>query len=478
MKYLIGMLLAVLLSAVYFFSTQVRVENIFIEPPELSNALQPPLPPRISSLSVRATASMEAIQLAVNDHIPKKIRGSKKDPTDALTKDTLSWTVNIGAVSVKKSGGALGVSVPISGKVNLNGTFAWFSSFSETVNLAGTIVGAIKPTINPDWSIGVDATARINLTKAEADLFGSLIKVSFKGDMQKILNREINKLLPKLNEHLSKDGELRNEMEALWDSIHVSEQISDMPPIQLSLKPQSIGTSMLSISDSDLSLTAGVKFLSNIHLQSEPVSVTLSPLPDHINNLPDDVMSLSVPVAIKLSELGSIASADLGLPHIDVPGGTAEIGALSLSGDNGQLYLRMDVIIRNSLLSKSAATIYLLGEPLIDQQKQEIRFDSLEYDLKTKDVLTNVASFLLKPLALEELRKRAVFRLSDTHRDLVSLANSELSSLISTLPEGLNVSAEIADSNISELVVDDGWIVAIVEARGRASIEINDLGSF
>ena len=89
-----------------------------------------------------------------------------------------------------------------------------------------------------------------------------------------------------------------------------------------------------------------------------------------------------------------------------------------------------------------------------------------------------MADFLLKPVVLSELGKRIEFSFFDDEAEFLAETNSELQKLTSALPEGIRTQISVERGKISDLRIDDRWLIALVKAEGIASLEVRNLSLF
>ena len=235
MKILIIVGLVGVVALSFFLENPFKANALTIEPPDIETAVSPPVSSKQSSISVSVSSPLKAVETAANNRIPKKIFGLVEDPTDLLTEDTIKWTINLGKLTVAERSEKIAVSIPITGTATLHGRFgvkkknkgllglleevAGFT-FQETPTFAGVISGTLSPDINSDWAVNANLNAKITLSKAETLLFGKAIKISFRGAIQKEIDKEIKSLTKDLNTYLASDDSLRNEIQHLWESLH------------------------------------------------------------------------------------------------------------------------------------------------------------------------------------------------------------------------------------------------------------------
>lgn len=118
---------------------------------------------------------------------------------------------------------------------------------------------------------------------------------------------------------------------------------------------------------------------------------------------------------VHLALKGDIALTDAAaLLNRQLAGKPIKAGSRTVQIDNIRLYGFEDKAVIGLLLSQPVqAEIFLLGKPVFDVEKNEVRFEQLEYSLGTRDFLTRSASWLLGGTFRSTLEQRARFRFDD-----------------------------------------------------------------
>lgn len=448
------------------------------------------MPAASSQLQLELHIAIEALQQSVDAAAPQALDGTIDDPTDALTKDNITWTLNRGPIVLHSSAGALAFRLPFTGEATLAGVFGlkrrnkgalgWLEEmlsepFSQKVTIAGTISGRLRPVLKPDWHVDPRLELQLDFSTAEATLFGKALKISFRGELEKFVKGKVEELVAQLNARAAADQTLRKQLVESWNALHQTRQISESPAIWLSLQPEALSASEPLVTDTDVVVRVGASVHTKLQLGSAPVTPAAPPMPaPTAAQTTAGSFALTVPLAIQLDALHNVSPQALGLADtFETAAGAVQVKRLFLLGDAGVLYLGADIEAGSGWPQQAQGTIYLAGTPVLDRQRQELRIDDLNYELRTSDYLAAAADFLLQATVLAELRERAVFDLGAIETGLRTKAGAEIAKLRAALPPGIELDFDVTQLELSGLVVDQGWLIVVAKAEGRARMRIS-----
>mgnify|MGYP000261644711 CR=1 FL=1 len=447
-----------------------------------------------SRLAVDLQVSLPALVKAINRVVPKTYSGVESDALgDAATDDTLKWNVSLGEITLEPAGDALKFRVPITaGHATVHGRFGvkkknkgplgWIEeaagfTASQSADFAGTVNGTLHPRIMPDWTVLPGLTLSVDLSKAEAGLFGDLnIKLSFRDAIKNKLASKLNDQAAEINRRLASDGTLRSIVQKTWNDLHVATQVHSAPSVWVVLKPVSIGASQLSVAGDSLSFAMGVVAHTEVYVGSEKVAVATTPLPTLQNVSNAQGFSVSLPIAVSLSDFHGIRPAGLGVSDtIETSLGKVRVLKVYLVSDNERLYVGADLVADLGWMKKTEATVYLAGRPIFDPNANQLRVEGLAYDLSTKNALVGAADVALEPTVLGYLQSLAVFDASKAREDALAQADKELSKLLSSLPKGIDADLRLTDARVGGVRVAPGWLYLLLEASGRSGLKVYSL---
>ncbi|MFN3586916.1 MAG: DUF4403 family protein, partial [Moraxellaceae bacterium] len=158
----------------------------------------------------------------------------------------------------------------------------------------------------------------------------------------------------------------------------------------------------------------GRQLVTGLAIQARPVLasgekpvVTVPPVPRPERTLTGEGVHLALKGDIALSDASALLTAQLA-------GKPLKAGDRQVQIDHIRLYGYHNKAVIGLLLSQPVrAEIFLLGKPVFDVEKNEVRFEALEYSLGTQDFLVRTANWLLGSSFRSTLEQRARFRFDD-----------------------------------------------------------------
>jgi|GEM_PF-1568354 len=467
--------------------------TIPIEPPATATAVEAPAPDLISSLNVQLQIEQAALRDAIDAFVPRTFSGRELDPIAAASDDTLEWSLQIGAASLGADGQALSFRIPIThGSVRVTGrvgsrrksrgALGWLQKITgldidETVTFDGAVSGTLRPRLNADWTLDPNLSAHVSLSRADAQLFGGILKVSLREAISQRIDEQVREQVERLRRRLAEDGRIVSAVQRVWEAMHAVVPLSREPPVWLSWQPVTLAASALVADEERVTMTVGTTVRVGIDVARQAPMLTRSALPPPTTPSPDAAIALRVPVTMRLEAFEGLPPARLGLPErIEHPRGTIAIESLSIHGVADELVIAAQVNAAIDWLPDMRATLYVTGRPVLDRQSNRLHLADARYDLNTRNALLGAADFLLEPAILRQIEQRSVFAILETEQELLARARDELALIEASMPAWADTRLQIDSGQISSVVAEQGWLVAVLDVTGRASIRVQGLG--
>ena len=444
---------------------------------------------------MHVSVPMDRLAQLLDSNVPREFSGTVGDPTDALTEDAIDWKFQRGGIELKPGpGGAILFATQIQGgSAILHGRFglrrrnggllgriesAFSESFSETVHFAGTVSGSIKPTFGPDWSLNPNLETSVSFSKAEAQLFGKALKLSFRGKAAEKVNDDLRKKVAEFNEQLKRDKQLRNAAVAAWADLRAPRSISDDPPAFLRLQPVSIAISEPTMVDGNVGLNLKFSTLAEIRLaESPPESETIEFPPLQYAISEPGSFQLAVPINVKLKDMKPQYPNGSSAFNFDSDYGSVKVSKVTLGSSGENLVIRAAIVADPKGLNRNvAANIMVFGKPELSTDKGQVSLKNLRYSVKTKDALLKMSNKLAGPWLLKELQKKAVFQFAKDKQEVLGKANQQLETALSALPQGVTSDIKIDTLDTERVIVSNGWMILVAEASGPLNVDV-DLAS-
>jgi hypothetical protein len=476
-------------SSLMLSGCQLFSQNTFEVPePNLESGSRPNHFSGTSTVRMEVVVPLSEIASALDQKVPATFSGTEADPTNALTEDSIEWSMQRGAFKVDQGkSGELLFSVPITtASATLHGRLgirrrnegilgaleqAGVVTFRETANFQGIISGSLAPAFHENWTLDPHLKLDVRLNKAEARLFSESLKISIRQIVEAKIRPKAAELAADLNRKLRSDDRLRQAVGQGWQRLHNVASVSTDPQAWLVTSPLSIASSDPIVDHGTVKLRLDAAVRTALLLENaRPAIPTATKLP-LLNARPvgEPNFSLAVPVSIRLSEAKLPGNGKNEPFEVPLGNGSVKVTDLRLNGDNGRLIVSAYIDASHPTVNRAVrGRIYLVGRPELNAASMMISTKDLNYSLETRNVLARTANWILQPFLVNELRKRAVFSFADSRAEFLARANAQIGQARARLPEGLSTNLSVRELNLVGLVVDEGWLTALVTASGPA----------
>ena len=443
--------------------------------------------PERSLLGLGIAIPVSVINEMANAEVPPRFEGSEvKDFHKRIKNGAYSWDVTRGEIVFQNNGSGLAFSVPFTGTATLKGEIdaaILTIPIDGKADLGGKAGGILAPEVLPDWNVNPNLVPELQLDKAALQL-GQLGRIDvgefLGGSLGQFLQKETRKITTAVRKSLN----LRREVMKLWNEAHLVEQVSDDPPLWVSVTPRRLLLAPINYAvPEQISLAVAVEsetYLSN----RAPAAPTRTPLPEMSPLAEASGTDLRLPFVLSMTELNEVLAkedieVDTGLgTKIRITGLSAEVG------QGGFLNLKLVIEADKSRLGRGVAgTIWVKGRPVIDYEKQTLGFSEVELTVETRDKLTVAATWLLEELLVKGLEAQLRVDLNDYKAEL----DEEVQKAIveADLPEGIDVSLRNLEVSLTDIYTitrhaeggePDPGIVLVIRATGDMSTRITSLG--
>jgi hypothetical protein len=146
---------------------------------------------------------------------------------------------------------------------------------------------------------------------------------------------------------------------------------------------------------------------------------------------------------------------------------TITVTSMEMYGQNENL------IIKAGLKGTINGDIYLRGRPYYDAKSQTISLKDLAYDLDTKNILQQSASWLLKGTFARTLEKQLTIPVGSQIAEMQKLLQDRLKN--NQLAKGVVVNGRIDEIKPDQVYLTPTSLLAVVNARGRIDVKVDGL---
>lgn len=282
---------------------------------------------------------VQSISDQLNSIAPKKLSGSKGNPVDFLSRDSLTWSVSRGPINVSARNNALQLNTRLSARVTIRGKIKGFigrhlPTVQETLDrIRADVDASIAPRLTENWRIQPNLRANVHLRQASGKIAG--IRYSVRRHLQGPLNDAVNKEIRHLNAKISENKKLKSEVEKLWREFHRTILLHEEPPIWLSVIPRRLSASTFQINDQRVSVSIGIAADTSLATGTRP-ELPLADFPrlTLVGHQPEGHFALALPAFLKWKDVDRQILRNISQkpPVIDESSARLTLTGLSLSG--------------------------------------------------------------------------------------------------------------------------------------------------
>lgn len=490
MKKILLIAAAVLLCLVMLLPLATRYlgpRMIFVDPPTGQPIGEFDLPRSETSLvAINVAIPVEMMTTLANSKVPAEFEGGEqKDFHQRIKRGRYAWKAVRGDIAFENTGSNLAFATQFRGGARFQGDIdakIVMLPLNSTVEIGGIVGGSMTPVVTPNWLIDPKFVPRLRLSEANLSI-GGLGGIDISNMLNSTLSQFVQKEAAKLMPALSRELDLRSEVEKLWSQGYISQLVNDDPNVWISITPQELLMAPISYADpSQISMAIGIR--SNTFLTNrDPGQPVAAPLPDLTPLSGPVTTDLKLPIIVSVAELNEVLAQenfeiDTGIgTKIDIHGLEAKIGQAGL------LDLKISLQADKSRIGRGVAgDIWVKARPVIDLEAQTLGFSQVELTVETKDKLTTAATWLLEGILTKGIESQLRVDLDDYKEEI----NEEVQKAIASadLPEGLDVSLRNLQINLADIYTitrhfpegaEDPGVVIVINATADMETKINSL---
>lgn len=268
-------------------------------------------------------------------------------------------------------------------------------------------VVSFSPEIGRNWDIA------INNLKIES--WGRSLKYSLLGyevDFDPILRKHVENVL---KNQLSSDGLSRISFKKLitetWNAYGEAFKIGqgDLESYLYTI-PQKIKISEQLTEDHTLKLNIGLEGKVVTYLGEKPQTKP-SPLPGlYYNDDTTNFLNITLPIAVAYPVFDEYLNRELSEQNFIIDKQTNFIPkAISTQSFGDRALVQMEFTLQRAGRKDLTGEIFLVGRPTYDAATEAIRFEDIDFDINSKNILANNASWLKQGQLLAAIKKHAHF---------------------------------------------------------------------
>lgn len=417
----------------------------------------------ISTFKIPVTIPIIALQDLVNSLITGVIYEDTQPEGDNLTikveKD--------GIIQFSPGNEVVNYSVPL--KIHAVYFFSLgFINGSKELDFKLTINFATKLSIGQDWQ--PDSHTSYNgftwITKPEIDLGG------FKLDASNLLGGTIDKQGDAVSLLIDKTIHEKIDLRAIanqaWETIQQPTKVSNEYRLWMKVLPQMISPSTLVSKDKNLSFDFSITAFTKTYIGKPKETALKIPLPFPSSlALKDSGFTIQMATEIPFHELDTLANQMFANKEFSFNDGKQKIKVLKLHFYGGGTKMITEATVEGSV----KGILYLTSTPYIDSVSQTLKLKQVAFELKTKNVLLQTASWMLDKKIERQIEKAFVFEL----KGMFDETKSQLKSILNNykLSEGVTMRGSVENFYPRTIFLKSDILDIRTVAKGNLSISID-----
>jgi hypothetical protein len=475
----------------------------------------PPLQPltRTSTVLAPAAVAMTAIRDALEAQAPRDLTGKPTNPVSKLLSSAqLTFNVTRSPLTVAGQSNVLNVSTQLSGTFQAIGTLAGGANsvtsgvgntignlvggsvgqqvqnlagkaFDQHTDIHGTVQVTSRPAIAPNWRLSPNLSGQVNVVDVVLPIAG--LKLDVAGAVKPVLDGAVRDQMTALDAKLRNDpfieAAARSEWVKLCSSTSLGAAGQGMPNLWLEVRPTRAIAAQPRIDANAVTLLVGVQAETRIvPSQTKPNC----PFPQSLDIVPqanEGSVSIGVPIDIPFTEVNRLLEAQIKGKTFPEDGSgefavTIKQATIAASGDRLLITLFVNAKKRGFFAIGADATVYVYGRPVLDADRQILRFTDLALDVQSEAVfgLLGAAAKAAVPYLQNTLADKAVIDLKPFAAD----ARKQMAAAVTSFAaQGSGMTAKVAidDLRLTGVAYDDKTLRVIADVNGAVSVAISSL---
>jgi hypothetical protein len=313
-----------------------------------------------------------------------------------------------------------------------------------------------------DWTVTPRTTPRrvrtgvhCKLTKANVDVTERVANL-----VQGLLDRAA----PEIDARIREEAALRRRVENVWED--VQKPIRASTGVYVMLQPEALAVSPPQGSGTTLNTTVSVTVRPRVVVGDKP-EVTPKPLPLSGTTTATEGFRIQLVAELPFATMDSVVRSKLVGRSFDIEGRRIKVRNTRLYGAGQR------VVLAANLIGAARGTVYFVGTPVFDPDSQIVSVPDLDFSVESKEVLPQVAQWLLYDQMRDQMRASARFPVGDRIDKIRADVDSALDRQLS---RAVRMNGRVDRITPLGVFVFSESVAAVVQADGQASIRI-DIGA-
>jgi hypothetical protein len=439
-----------------------------------------PEPPRDADVATAFSIPATTSQMALVAHLPRSAIAQELEAVlprsfifDTTSAARAYGSLSRGPVVVRHDVASqrIEVSAPVSGKVEVEKKL--LAKIGLGLDISGTIRASFAPvvgteaTIDPRLNLSTEVDQAIARTKVGDIEVTGLVRDA----VHNLLDREKGPIAARLASALNG----RNQIERIWSQLNRVHKLANNPPTWLRMTPQQIILHPFVYTAESIDTGVTLALETHIFVQEQPPDVLTAARPTVVMaERGSDEFHLSLPVEVSYDEINKQLKSRLAKKTFKLAandGVTVRDATIQPYGDG--MLLTVEFSGKSSGFRSVSGRLYIVGVPVFDHAKAELRVEQLECTTATQSLLVGTLDWLAHPQLLHELKAACIVNLDAELKKVTVKANEQLDRLKDQLPSEIGARISVNEVAIERLVFGKERAFAVVTAKGNMSACLN-----
>ena len=479
-------------------------------------ATMPPLPAmtRNSTIIMPIAISHPAIRDALDKEAPPELSGKLEfSRLPLLAGMDVGWSVSRGPFTVANRNEGLAVSTPLTGTLrggrppggsgegggpganlqNLLGSFFRGNAApserqdqsdrasEQRAEIRGSATLIARPVLLPQWRIEPNLTSEVAIADASFAIMG--MRMSVPEAIKPLIERGMNEQVALLQTRMRNDPMVelaaRQEWTKMCRSISLGAIRPDMPNLWLEMRPTRAFAANPRLDPAAVNLTVGVQAETRVVPNETKPDCPFPAELEIVQQVEQGRVGIGVPIDIPFTEVDRLVEGQLKgktFPEDRSGAFTATIRSVNVAASGNRLLISVAVRANETKTwfgFGANATIHVWGRPVLDRDRQVLRFNDLSLDVQSEAAfgMLGAAASAAVPYLVKALEDNAVI-------DLAPIAEGIRKNVAATVAEfrkrtdSIRIDAEAIDLRLVDMDYDAKTLRIIAEADGTVRVTV------
>ncbi|QIP15557.1 DUF4403 family protein [Spirosoma aureum] len=324
--------------------------------------------------------------------------------------------------------------------------------------------------LDHDWTVH---------TQTQADGYGWVrrptvsvvgVNIPITNIVGRLIDKNLGTITKTLDQQIRRNVDLRTPVLKAWNTLREPYLISEKYRTYLQVVPKRVLITPLRFEGRTIRATIGIEGFTLTTTGARPDIRPAVSLPDLtvVSQVKDDFQIGLLSEASYQEAARIVADEFVGKSFsFSENRYTITVTSMEMYGQNDNL------IIKAGLKGTINGDIYLRGRPYYDARSQTISLKDLAYDLDTKNILQQSASWLLKGTFARTLEKQLTIPVGSQIAEMQKLLQDKLKN--NQLAKGVVVNGRIDEIKPDQVYLTPTSLLAVVNARGRIDVKVDGL---